>query len=589
MSMMPELSQLAAFPTGDISAAVGQFVRGHVCEEPRLETALQQAFGIPFLMWQQSPVWRPLYTPNGNTARTSDSDKALLSEEAQPLIIELCQQLWPASAFGDEVRGPQHAHMMFRDGYLVAYRDPDAADLPSVWVGWAKWPQVAVKNMLRQIELQQRQQGVIHTLRNENLELAEHICESLEELALLRQLVGRLGQTEFGGDWDTWAEAVLPVLCESVSAESLALVVEDKSRNGSSLRVASKFGNPAQDDSVYMNVVQQFGEGAEAIPFVRNRWHETNDACRPESVRDLVIVSIARGTGIGGWLVAANRCWNSNHSDASACRLSQFEFGTVEATLLEAATALLSTQTRQVELFRENKRLLVNLVRALVSAIEAKDRHTHGHSERVAIFARRLAEEAGLTRYRCERIYLGGLLHDIGKIGVSDATLQKTGSLTPEEIAEIKTHPVVGWSILHEIEPLEDILPIVVYHHERFDGGGYPEGLDAEEIPLEARILAVADAFDAMTSNRPYRHGMTVERAQEILHLGAGSQWDARLVELFCAIMPEILELRAAYTHENENAGTLIERQRLKSGLPLPAQDHSPLPASPEAAAMLGK
>ncbi len=362
------------------------------------------------------------------------------------------------------------------------------------------------------------------------------------------------------------------------------MVVESHEHPEVPYHVVSKTGQPLLTDDVYLELIERFGPASEGIPVVRNRWHETKDPERPENIRDLIVVSIPRGVGVGGWLVAVNRCWLSTSSDSTAYRLSQFEFGTVEATLLEAATALLSTQTRQVELFRENKSLLINLVRALVSAIEAKDRYTYGHSERVALFARRLAKEAGLSPFRCERIYLGGLLHDIGKIGVSDATLQKTGSLTPDEIAEIKTHPVLGWSILHEIEPLEDILPVVVHHHERYDGQGYPDAVAAENIPFEARILAVADAFDAMTSNRPYRQGMSIERAQSILEKGAGTQWDANLIQLFCNIMPEILELRETYQQQHQDVSSLIERQHRHSGKSQPAADHRPLPASPDAA-----
>jgi HD-GYP domain-containing protein (c-di-GMP phosphodiesterase class II) len=188
------------------------------------------------------------------------------------------------------------------------------------------------------------------------------------------------------------------------------------------------------------------------------------------------------------------------------------------------------------------------MVRTLVSALDAKDAYTRGHSERVALFSKRIAEHLGYDDVATEKLYLSGLLHDVGKIGVSDAVLRKPDRLTPEEFAEIKRHPDEGWGILLELEQLRYVLPGVLHHHEQVNGTGYPDGLKGEQIPLDARIMAVADAYDAMTSDRAYRKGMPHEKAMEIIREGSGSQWDSDVVDAFLAVIDDITAIRYGYT-----------------------------------------
>jgi HD-GYP domain-containing protein (c-di-GMP phosphodiesterase class II) len=197
-----------------------------------------------------------------------------------------------------------------------------------------------------------------------------------------------------------------------------------------------------------------------------------------------------------------------------------------------------------MRLLKQKEELFTDVVRALVNAVEARDPYTCGHSERVAQFGRCLAEAIGETAIGCERVYLTGLLHDVGKIAIPDGVLQKPGSLNKEERAIIETHTEAGWRILHELEALRDVLSGVLYHHETYDGNGYPDGLAGEEIPLDGRILAVCDAFDAMTSDRPYRDGMPVEKAVEILREGAGRYWDPKLIEVFLENIEKIKRIR---------------------------------------------
>lgn len=183
-----------------------------------------------------------------------------------------------------------------------------------------------------------------------------------------------------------------------------------------------------------------------------------------------------------------------------------------------------------------NRQLLQSYFSTLAAALDARDKYTAGHSMRVAEYSIMIGKLSGMNEEQADLLYKSALLHDIGKIGIPDEVLLKDGKLTDEEFAIIRTHPVLGESILLQIEPIDamaDFLPGVRSHHERYDGKGYPDGIAGQEIPLFGRIIAVADAFDAMTSDRPYRNGMSHEKALSILEEGKGTQWDPYFASLF--------------------------------------------------------
>jgi putative two-component system response regulator len=170
---------------------------------------------------------------------------------------------------------------------------------------------------------------------------------------------------------------------------------------------------------------------------------------------------------------------------------------------------------------------------ALAEAVEAKDSYTEAHTERVAGRARILGSSAGLRDETLDDIYRGGMIHDIGKIGVPDAILLKPGPLDPDEMEVMRRHPVIGEQIARPLRSAARLLQIIRHHHENFDGSGYPDRLAGEDIPLVARIVAISDAYDAMVSDRPYRRGMGHDQAVAILERGAGVQWDPALVPMF--------------------------------------------------------
>lgn len=191
-------------------------------------------------------------------------------------------------------------------------------------------------------------------------------------------------------------------------------------------------------------------------------------------------------------------------------------------------------RTKQLRLANEDlRRLFTGSIKALAHALEAKDEYTQGHSARVAEMSVLVAKHLSLPETQIQHIWLAGYLHDIGKIGIKEAVLNKPGKLDPDEWELIQQHPVFAGKILGPIPELSDIIDIVVHHHERYDGAGYPDGLEGDAIPLGARILSVADTYDALTSRRPYRDALGVPEANKILEDAAGTQLDPVLVRAF--------------------------------------------------------
>jgi len=216
----------------------------------------------------------------------------------------------------------------------------------------------------------------------------------------------------------------------------------------------------------------------------------------------------------------------------------------------------LNLALEKTRLIRENIRLKVyaplleNATAALLSALEAKDNNTQSHSNRVSYYAQKISTAFEMSEEEAVQVKVGSLFHDIGKIGVPDVILQKPGPLTPEERREIMKHPEIGEKIIRAIQGMEEVATIVRAHHERFDGGGYPDGLAAYNIPLGARITTVADCFEAMVSPRVYSNGRSVDYALEELKHCAGRQFDPDIVEVFLRMMDSGEIVHQAATEE---------------------------------------
>jgi len=209
--------------------------------------------------------------------------------------------------------------------------------------------------------------------------------------------------------------------------------------------------------------------------------------------------------------------------------------------LKELNRAVETSRKNELRSYQEAERIesamFEETAQALASAIDAKDRYTHGHSTRVAAISRMIAAEAGFSEKECDQLYFTALLHDVGKIGVPDEIINKEGKLTDEEFDRIKRHPILGYQILSSIKQSPYLSVGAHYHHERYDGRGYPDGLSGENIPATARIIAVADAFDAMSSSRSYRSSLTLDKTREEVEQGMGTQFDPEYARILLHLL----------------------------------------------------
>jgi putative nucleotidyltransferase with HDIG domain len=208
-------------------------------------------------------------------------------------------------------------------------------------------------------------------------------------------------------------------------------------------------------------------------------------------------------------------------------------FYTEDLELLSTIAGQASSAIKNAQLYEEQQTTYLNTVQALVSAIEASDAYTHGHSERVTRISLALARRLSLPPERLKRLEQAAVLHDIGKIGIDRELLHKKGDLTHQNVQALHQHPLIGVKILEPIQFLKDVRKIIAQHHERYDGKGYPNHLKGDEILLEARILAVADTFDAMISDRPYREALSFEAAVEEIRSYTSTQFDPIVAETF--------------------------------------------------------
>ncbi len=270
-----------------------------------------------------------------------------------------------------------------------------------------------------------------------------------------------------------------------------------------------------------------------------------NAAVGFEEISQVLVQPIARNDRPAGVLMAGGKFGEDP------------QVSSYDTQLLEAAAAFIGTFLDNAGLYADQQTMFLGSLKALTASIDAKDRYTCGHSERVAHLASILAQRSGFDERQAERVHMCGLLHDVGKIGVPESVLCKPGRLTDEEFALVRLHPEIGHRILKDIPLLQDILPGVMHHHERWDGKGYPAGLAGEDIPMLGRILAIADTFDAMSSNRSYRPAMPREKVLAEIERCAGAQFDPALAALFTGInLQQYDEMVARHAQELVSYGS---------------------------------
>lgn len=271
-------------------------------------------------------------------------------------------------------------------------------------------------------------------------------------------------------------------------------------------------------------------------------WHAgANSHGAPSQAGSAMLTPLVRGQVVGSVLLM-RKAGQPLYSQEQAQLLHLFS-SQIALSVLHAHTH------RQVaDAFRDLQYASLSAVQTLVEALGTFDRYTQGHSERVSRYARRLATALGLPGPQVEAITVAGLLHDLGKLGVGDSTLHKNGQLTADEFDRVRLHPVLGAKILAGVKALAHVVPLVLHHHEAMDGQGYPDGLAGDEIPLGARIIAVADAYDSMLTDRPYRSALSQRETLARLAAAAGTQLDGTLVATW-------IELATSHSNEGNGAG----------------------------------
>lgn len=370
-------------------------------------------------------------------------------------------------------------------------------------------------------------------LQTEVVQVSDNLANTYEEICLLHAVTQNL---QISSDDASLAQMAVNRLLDSLPLEGCAVQLLPVARAGSvtyTARTESTListGNCPVDDAAFTELIETLKLDLQPSTFVANEALTAKADWPFPNIKQVVIVPVGNSERVYGYLAAFN------HNAAG-------NFGSVEASLLNSVASMLGTHASNRDLYRQQTEFLASVVRAMSSAIDAKDPYTCGHSDRVARVSVRLAQELGCEQTMLHTLYMAGLLHDVGKIGIRDEILSKPARLSDEEYEHIKQHPGLGYRILADIKPLKDVLPAVLHHHEMWDGNGYPCALMGEQIPLIARIVAVADAYDAMSSDRPYRKGMPIEKVDEIFRQGSGSHWDPEVVAAFFAAHDDILAL----------------------------------------------
>jgi putative nucleotidyltransferase with HDIG domain len=355
-------------------------------------------------------------------------------------------------------------------------------------------------------------------LEGEIENLSSEIVRVYEELSLIQKISGRLGNEM---DVERICRLVLEDADKVLSVNTLFIMLIDAERE----ELVTRFAIGRDGESILGFRVPR-AEGLIGHVF---RQGEPVTVCNivvdgrlqlPYPAKSVLCVPLIADTKPVGMLIATDK-------------LSGEEFWSQELQLMGIFASEVSSSLQKANLYEEINKLFLSTVEAMATAIDAKDPYTYGHSRRVAELSVAISTELGMPKERIRKLELASLLHDIGKIGTPESILRKPGMLDHEEYEKIKEHPAKGAEILSMIAEFKEIVTWIRHHHEWYDGKGYPDCIAAEQIPLEARILAVADSYDAMTSDRPYRKGMPSDTVLKIMGQFSRSQFDPVVLDAF--------------------------------------------------------
>lgn len=352
-------------------------------------------------------------------------------------------------------------------------------------------------------------------------EMVEELSQNFEELTLYAKVANRLKTITFSG---SMLKELIEDLLETMRSD-LAFAKLPNRPEYNTLASTEKISDKVSDPSIFVDrLIDSIPLNA---PSMEDNYFIVNDSkltpgyeAQARGPYRFLAVKMQHNDKFFGWM-----------------GLVSFNFEEIyrrsELRLLNSMAEQIAVVITNSDLYRDLERFVINMVKSLVCAIEAKDVYTRGHSERVCRYSLLMAERLDLDDEQKKVLQWSSILHDSGKIGIPESILRKPAKLNENEYQEIKMHPMKGHTILEPLEQLADSLPGMLHHHERYDGTGYPKGLKGKDIPLHARIIAVADTFDAMTSDRAYRPAKSPREVLRILEEVAGSQLDPDLVEVF--------------------------------------------------------
>ncbi|MFG0250389.1 MAG: HD-GYP domain-containing protein, partial [Phycisphaeraceae bacterium JB051] len=353
--------------------------------------------------------------------------------------------------------------------------------------------------------------------------MSQHLAESYEELSLMYKLSSNMmvNQTP-----DSFLDNACYELQQVVGLRWMVLQIADHQDNicllsGQVFNAGQMPTGKRALKQIGLQLIEELGQITE--PVVLDDLSRLNIPGLDELAHHLLVVPLVREGVPFGLIFGADKLDDSHISS-------------IDSKLCSSLASTMSIFLQNAMLYEDMQSMFLGTLHALTSSIDAKDSYTHGHSERVALMSRSLAKAAGLDDFTCERIYVSGLVHDVGKIGVPESVLCKPGRLTFEEFELIKQHPEIGAKILQDIRQMHDLIPGVLYHHERWDGNGYPHGLAGNDIPLFGRVIGLADAFDAMSTNRTYRRALKHEDVMAEIERCAGTQFDPELAKVFTGL-----------------------------------------------------
>ncbi len=401
---------------------------------------------------------------------------------------------------------------------------------------------------------------------SELMNLSNQLSETYEELSLLYRLSSHMNVTR---DQAQFLADLLGQLQQVLGLEWMAMrMIGDGAQKLKSLSDKLLLAGFTRYDERELRLIGRLlmeAHGAERSPIIIADPPSTGIRPLASGCRSMLIMPIHAGPDLIGIVFGADK-------------IDRSDITNIDSKLLASSLQNTAIFLENAILYEDSRDMFMGTLQALVSSIDAKDAYTCGHSERVAHLARELARAAGIDEQTVDRIHLSGLVHDVGKIGVPESVLTKPGALTDEEFALIKQHPEIGARILRDIPQMQDLIPGVLHHHERWDGRGYPYKLVGDGIPLFGRIIGIADSFDAMSSNRTYRPAMPLERVLAEIRRCAGAQFDPKLAEIFVTLDFNEFNRMVAF---HQQRGSLV-RQALRSEVkPEPAKQAAGVEGGP--------